>query len=145
MRWQHLAGRQLEFNDVGYLERKNDYQGYLTLAYRTLYPWWRTVETRTSLQVNLRRTLDGLNLWNEIRLAASANLRQLLVVLFQRPRCAARTTTTARRATDGAAAASSGRRQRRGGFGSRRRVTAWLSWTVDKRTAAASCLRPTAG
>lgn len=72
--WQHLAGPTLEFNDLGYLERKNDYQAYLSLSYRTLDPWWRTRETSTAVQINLRDTLDGLNLWREIRLAASANL-----------------------------------------------------------------------
>jgi hypothetical protein len=72
--WQHLAGSTLEFNDVGYLERKNDYQAYLTLAYRTLEPWWFTRETWTGLQVNVRESLDGLNLWRELRLAQSASL-----------------------------------------------------------------------
>ena len=47
---QYLSGRKLEFNDVGYLERKNDYQGYLAVTYRTLQPWWRTIETNTTLQ-----------------------------------------------------------------------------------------------
>ncbi|HMC94496.1 MAG TPA: DUF5916 domain-containing protein [Polyangia bacterium] len=37
--WQYLSGRQLEFNDLGYLERKGDYQGYFNLTYRTLQPW----------------------------------------------------------------------------------------------------------
>jgi hypothetical protein len=67
--WQHLTGRTLELNDVGYLERKNDYQGYFTLMYRTLQPWWRTLETKTALKLNLRQTLDGINLWNEVKLA----------------------------------------------------------------------------
>jgi hypothetical protein len=64
--WQHLTGRQEEFNDLGYLERKNDYQGYLALTYRTLDPWWRTRETRSTLYLNLRQTLDGMNLWREV-------------------------------------------------------------------------------
>jgi hypothetical protein len=72
--WQHVAGRQLEFNDLGYLERKNDYQGYFMLMYRKLQPWWRTLETRTSLKLNVRETLDGLNLWREIRMATSWTL-----------------------------------------------------------------------
>jgi hypothetical protein len=71
--WQHLAGSMLEFNDVGYLERKNDYQANLALAYRTLEPWSVTRETWTALQVNLRETLDGLNLWRELRLASTGS------------------------------------------------------------------------
>ncbi|HEY7376070.1 MAG TPA: DUF5916 domain-containing protein [Polyangia bacterium] len=80
--WQHLAGRTLEFNDLGYLERKNDYQAYLSLSYRTLDPWRATRETSTALQVNLRETLDGLNLWREIRLAGSANLTSFWSLYF---------------------------------------------------------------
>jgi hypothetical protein len=73
--WQHLSGRQLELNDLGYLERKNDYQGYFNVAYRTLDPWWRTRETRTTLQLNLRQTLDGTNLLNELQLNTWWNLQ----------------------------------------------------------------------
>jgi hypothetical protein len=65
---QFLSGRQLEFNDVGYLERKNDYQGYFNLTYRSVAPWWRTLETRTMLQLNTRDTLDGINLWKSVEL-----------------------------------------------------------------------------
>ena len=32
---QYLSGRQLDFNDLGYLERKNDYQLYPWIGYRT--------------------------------------------------------------------------------------------------------------
>ena len=80
--WQHLAGKTLEFNDLGYLERKNDYQAYLSLTYRTLDPWWYTRETSTALQVNLRETLDGLDLWREVRLATSANLTNFWALYF---------------------------------------------------------------
>ncbi len=66
--WQHLTSRELEFNDLGYLERKNDYQGYFALTYRTLHPWWHTLETRTVLELNLRETLDGIDLWRELML-----------------------------------------------------------------------------
>lgn len=66
--WQHLTGRELEFNDLGYLERKDDYQSYFALTYRTLHPWWRTIETRTVFELNLRETLDGIDLWRELLL-----------------------------------------------------------------------------
>jgi hypothetical protein len=72
--WQYLSGRQLEFNDLGYLERKDDYQGYYGVNYRTLHPWWRTLETSSGLRVNLRETLDGINLWNEIVLETAWTL-----------------------------------------------------------------------
>jgi hypothetical protein len=60
--YQQVSGRQLEYNDLGYLDRKNDYQGALSLTYRTVEPWWKTVETRTTLRGDLRRTLDGIDL-----------------------------------------------------------------------------------
>ena len=45
--WQYLIGAQLEFNDLGYLERKNDYQALLRRSRTgTLKPWWHTLETR---------------------------------------------------------------------------------------------------
>jgi hypothetical protein len=69
--WQHLTSRELEFNDLGYLERKNDYQGYFAVTYRTLHPWWRTLETRTVFELNLRQTLDGIDLWRELMLNTS--------------------------------------------------------------------------
>jgi hypothetical protein len=73
--WQYLSGRQLEFNDAGYLERKDDYQAYLNLSYRTLHPWWKTLETTTFAQFNRRETLDGIDLWNEISLNTAWTLR----------------------------------------------------------------------
>ncbi len=81
--WQHLTGRQLEFNDLGYLERKNDYQGYYALTYRTLNPWRFTRETRSNLQVNLRQTLDGLNLWRELLANTTLTLASFWSVTFE--------------------------------------------------------------
>jgi hypothetical protein len=59
---QQVSGRQLEHNDLGYLDRKNDYLGAYSLSYRTIEPWWRTVETRTTARADFRRTLDGIDL-----------------------------------------------------------------------------------
>ena len=59
---QQLSGRELEYNDLGYLDRKNDYLATLSLSYRTIEPWWKTVETRTTLQGDFRTTLDGIDL-----------------------------------------------------------------------------------
>ena len=73
--WQHVAGRQLEINDMGYLERKNDYQGEFKLTYRTLDPWWRTLQTNTWLSLRVRETLDGTRLGTELKLASSWDLR----------------------------------------------------------------------
>jgi hypothetical protein len=45
---QQISGRQLELNDAGYLDRKNDYLGAFSLMYRTIELWWKTIETRTT-------------------------------------------------------------------------------------------------
>jgi hypothetical protein len=89
--WQHLTGRELEFNDLGYLERKNDYQGYFNLAYRTLQPWWVTRETTTGFQYNVRETLDGVRLLEAVALTSSWTLHNfwsLYLELDARPRYA---------------------------------------------------------
>ena len=78
--WQHVSGRILEFNDVGYLERKNDWQSYWALRYRTLAPTRFTAETTTSLNFNYRTTLDGVNLWNELVLGTYVILRSFWTV-----------------------------------------------------------------
>jgi hypothetical protein len=57
-----ISGRQLEYNDLGYLDRKNDYLGAFSLQYRTISPWWKTLETRTMLLGDYRTTLDGIGL-----------------------------------------------------------------------------------
>jgi hypothetical protein len=59
---QQVSGRQLEYNDLGYLDRKNDYFVGASLAYRTIFPWWKTLETRTTLMGDYRTTLDGIDL-----------------------------------------------------------------------------------
>jgi hypothetical protein len=81
--WQHLTGRELEFNDLGYLERKNDYQGYFNVGYRTLHPWWATLETTTSFLLNTRETLDGVRLWRGIALTTTWTLRNFWWVYFE--------------------------------------------------------------
>lgn len=65
---QILSGRRLELNDLGYLDRKNDYLASLDLSYRTIELWRGTVETRSTLQLRYRQSLDGLNLYNAVEL-----------------------------------------------------------------------------
>ena len=78
-----ISGRQLEFNDLGYLERKNDYLGAASLTYRTIEPWWKTVETHTTLQADYRRTLDGIDLANGVAFAEFWQLSNFWGVLAQ--------------------------------------------------------------
>ncbi|HVZ74742.1 MAG TPA: DUF5916 domain-containing protein [Polyangia bacterium] len=86
--YQQVSGRQLEYNDVGYLDRKNDYQGTFAVTYRTVEPWWRTIETRSSLQLAERWTLDGVDLTNQVTLSTSiilANFWQLTADVLYKP------------------------------------------------------------
>ena len=131
--WQHVAGPMLEFNDTGYLERKNDYQAYLTLAYRTLDAGRFTRETWTALQVNQRRTLDGLNLWNEVRLATSGSFTSFWTWYANLHYRGA--FFDDRETGDGTAlerAASAGLSSELGSD-PRRPFTGWVSWTFDLR------------
>jgi hypothetical protein len=77
---QSVSGRQLDYNDLGYLDRKNDYQGYADLTYRTLEPWGSTTDTSTTLAAAHRQTLDGLRLADDVRVTASVTFTSFWVV-----------------------------------------------------------------
>lgn len=72
---QAISGRQLDYNDFGYLDRKNDYLGYADLVYRTFEPWWLTSERSTSLAFSHRQTLDGLRLGDNVRFQVTTTLK----------------------------------------------------------------------
>ena len=93
----HRAG-ELEFNDIGYLERKNDYQGYFDLTYRTLEPWWMTRETTSGFQLNVRDA-GRCPLVAGDRAHHQLDAAQLLVVLLRGRPVADATRTIARSAT----------------------------------------------
>ncbi|HVU49119.1 MAG TPA: DUF5916 domain-containing protein [Polyangia bacterium] len=78
-----ISGRQLEYNDLGYLDRKNDWFGNYSLTYRTVEPWWRTVETRTTFGAAYRSTLDGIALEQNLYLASSWLLTNYWTVIVQ--------------------------------------------------------------
>jgi hypothetical protein len=80
---EQVSGRQLEYNDLGYLDRKNDMLSTFSLTYRTIEPWWKTVETRTTLQADVRRTLDGIDLANGAALGSYWILSNFWTVLAQ--------------------------------------------------------------
>jgi hypothetical protein len=63
---QAISGRQLDYNDLGYLDRKNDYFGYADLTYRTLAPGWKTTDTFAAIAVSHRQTLDGISLGDNL-------------------------------------------------------------------------------
>jgi len=76
---QAISGRQLDYNDFGYLDRKNDYNAYADLTYRTLTPRWNTTETYLNLAVSHRQTLDGIALGDNVRLQGGATFKNFWV------------------------------------------------------------------
>jgi len=53
-------GRKVDYNDVGYMQRQNLHAFNAAVGYRTLDPWWITLETNTAIEAVERDTLDGL-------------------------------------------------------------------------------------
>jgi len=76
---QAISGRQLDYNDLGYLDRKNDYNAYADLTYRTLTPRWKTTDTYLNFAVSHRQTLDGIALGDNVRLQGGATFKNFWV------------------------------------------------------------------
>ncbi|WP_437296199.1 DUF5916 domain-containing protein [Sorangium sp. So ce426] len=55
-------GRRVDYNDLGYMQRQNHQIGVATLRYRSLTPWWTTLNTNTEVSFFDHETLDFLNL-----------------------------------------------------------------------------------
>lgn len=53
-------GRRVDYNDVGYMQRQNLHAFTGSVGFRTLDPWWVTLETETLIDVVERDTLDWL-------------------------------------------------------------------------------------
>jgi len=77
---QSFSGRQLDYNDVGYLDRKNDYNGYADVSYRTFEPWHGTTDTSTTLAVAHRQSLKGLSFGDNLRLQSAATFQNFWAV-----------------------------------------------------------------
>lgn len=77
---QAVSGRGLDYNDLGYLDRKNDAFTYADVTYRTLEPWRRTTDTSTTLGVSHRVALDGIRLEDHLRLSTYATFANFWAV-----------------------------------------------------------------
>lgn len=58
----HVLGPKLDFNDLGYMTRQNEYRVYAIAEYRTMKPWQHTLETHTHVDVFYRGNFSGLPL-----------------------------------------------------------------------------------
>lgn len=56
------ASAKLDFNDAGYMRRQNLHEVAANLEYRTLEPWFVTIETHSRFEFFARRNTDGLRL-----------------------------------------------------------------------------------
>lgn len=77
-RWQliaNFASDKLDYNDLGYMVRQNYFEVSSRLEYRTLKPWWRTLETRSRVEYSSRVNLSGINLGQSILLNTWWRLR----------------------------------------------------------------------
>jgi hypothetical protein len=69
------AGRRLDYNDLGYMQRQNLHEIGASVGYRTLEPGTLTLETSTELKVTQRRSLSGLDLGQVYALSTFARLQ----------------------------------------------------------------------
>ncbi len=61
-----VHGKKTDYNDLGYMQRQNQHQFYLSAEYRRLKPWAATLETHTGIDVRDKETLSFLTQWRHI-------------------------------------------------------------------------------
>jgi hypothetical protein len=74
------SGRKLDYNDVGFSPRQNLHEVKASLGYRTLDPGPLTIDTLTALEVDVRRSLSGLDLGQTYELNTRWRLRRFWTV-----------------------------------------------------------------
>lgn len=72
---------KVALNDLGYLQRQNLQRLGVNIEYRTLKPWWATLETHTSLFGSYKNNFDGLALARTVQVETSWKLRGYWSVL----------------------------------------------------------------
>ncbi len=82
-------GRKLDYNDLGYNQRANDYRWRVDLEYRELQKWWTLLESHARLEYFGRTNLDGLDIGSGYQANVSgrfSNFWKFFVELHWRPR-----------------------------------------------------------
>ena len=74
------AGRKLDYNDLGFLVRQNLHELKASLGYRTLDAGRFTIDTTSALEVDLRRSLSGLDLGKTFEANSRWRLRRFWTV-----------------------------------------------------------------
>ena len=67
-------GRKLDYNDLGFNQRSNDYRFVLDVEYRELEKWWHFLESRARTEIRYRTNLDGLIIGRAYQLNVSGKL-----------------------------------------------------------------------
>jgi hypothetical protein len=73
--WGAADSRELEVNDIGYLDRANQHGFGGKLTYRTLQPWAGTLETATTLETVVLDNADALATARSFELFSTAKLQ----------------------------------------------------------------------
>jgi hypothetical protein len=84
-----MAGRKLDYNDLGYMWRQNHHWVDTYVEYRTMNPWGRTLETHTGLEVMGENNLSDLTLSRQVYAYSEITFenfwRALLVLNYEAP------------------------------------------------------------
>jgi hypothetical protein len=67
-------GKKLDYNDLGFNQRANDYRFQADVEYRELEKWWHFLESRVKTEIRARTNLAGLVIGQAYQLNASAKL-----------------------------------------------------------------------
>jgi hypothetical protein len=78
--WYGNAGRKLDFNDLGFMWRQNVRYFGGGVEYRTLEPWWETLETHTRLDWSSADSMSGIRIGRDATLGFSTKLKSFWTV-----------------------------------------------------------------
>jgi hypothetical protein len=78
-----VLSKKTDYNDLGFLERQNLHSVEANLEYRSLEPWWRTLETHSRLELVERDSLRGLNLARYVQLNTQWKLDNFWTVFVE--------------------------------------------------------------
>jgi len=76
------AGKKLDYNDLGFQLRQNLHEFKASLGYRTLDVGAYTIDTTTTLELDARRNLAGLDLGDTLELNTRWHLRRFWTVFL---------------------------------------------------------------
>jgi hypothetical protein len=73
--WGQFTGRQVDFNDLGYMQRQNEWRLWLMSSYRTTKAWGPALTTLTGFHGFQQTNLDGVPVGRWVRLGTNWQLK----------------------------------------------------------------------